>query len=80
MPVSSMMGLPPVRIEMSSSIALRRSPKPGRLHRANIERAAQLVDYERGQGLAFHFLGDHQQRLTRARNLLEQAAAGPSCC
>ena len=29
MPVSSMMALPPVRIEMSSSIALRRSPKPG---------------------------------------------------
>ncbi len=29
MPVSSMMALPPVRIEMSSSMALRRSPKPG---------------------------------------------------
>ena len=29
MPVSSMMALPPVRIEISSSIALRRSPKPG---------------------------------------------------
>src|ERR1700716_1547758 len=31
MPVSSMIALPPVRIEISSSSALRRSPKPGAL-------------------------------------------------
>jgi hypothetical protein len=29
MPVSSMIALPPVRMAMSSSMALRRSPKPG---------------------------------------------------
>ena len=33
---------------------------------------AQLVDHQRGQGFAFHFLGDHQQRLTRAGDLLEK--------
>ncbi len=65
------MALPPVRIEISSSIALRRSPKPGALHGAGIQRAAQLVDHQRGQRFAFHFLGDHQQRLARARDLLE---------
>ena len=42
------------------------------LHRAGIQRAAQLVDHQRGQRFAFHFLGDHQQRLARARDLLEQ--------
>ena len=31
MPSSSMIGLPPARIAMSSSMALRRSPKPGAL-------------------------------------------------
>ena len=31
MPRSSLMSLPPVRIAMSSSMALRRSPKPGAL-------------------------------------------------
>ena len=41
------------------------------LHRAGTERAAQLVHYERGQGFAFHVFGNHQERLTCARNLLE---------
>ena len=41
------------------------------LHGAGAERAAQLVDYERGQGFALHVFGDYQQRLTCARNLLE---------
>src|SRR5947209_7690623 len=43
-----------------------------RLHGAGVQSAAQLVDHERGQGLAFHFLRDHQQRLAGARNLLEK--------
>jgi len=40
MPVSSMMALPPVRMEMSSSIGLRRSAKARSLHGAGGERAA----------------------------------------
>src|SRR5579863_692581 len=41
------------------------------LHRASIQRAAQLVDHQRRQGFAFHFLGNHQQRLAAARDLFE---------
>ncbi len=44
----------------------------GSLHRAGIQRAAQLVDHQSGQRFAFHFLGDHQQRLAGAGDLLEQ--------
>ena len=44
----------------------------GSLHRASIQRAAQLVDYQSGQRFAFHFFGDHQQRLAGAGDLLEQ--------
>src|SRR5439155_9514509 len=43
-----------------------------RLHRACIQRAAQLVDHECGQRFAFDFLRDHQQRLAATRDLLEQ--------
>ena len=42
------------------------------LHRAGVQRAAQLVDHQGGQRFAFHFLGDDQQRLAGARDLLEQ--------
>ena len=44
----------------------------GRLHGAGVQGSAQLVHYEGGQRLTFHFLGDDQQRLAGARNLLEQ--------
>ena len=53
---------PAVRTAMSSSIALRRSPKPGALT-AHLEAAAELVDDQRGQRLALDVLGDDQQRL-----------------
>src|SRR5262245_55758174 len=43
-----------------------------RLHGHGRERAADLVDDERGECLALGFLGDHQQRLAGARHLLEQ--------
>ena len=56
------MALPPVRIAMSSSIALRRSPKPGRLHGRRLQRAAQLVDDQRRERFALDVLGDDQQR------------------
>ena len=43
-----------------------------RLHGAGVQGSAQLVDHESGQRFAFHFLGDDQQRLAGARDLLEQ--------
>ena len=78
MPRSSVIALPPVRIAMSSSIALRRSPKPGALTAAAVQRAAQLVDDQRRQRLALDVLGDDQQRLAGAGRPARAAAAGPS--
>jgi len=40
----------PVRTAMSWSISLRRSPKPGRLNRRHVDRAAQLINYQSRQG------------------------------
>ena len=70
-PTSSEMTWPPVRMAMSCSIALRRSPKPGALTATRVERAADLVDHERGEGLALDVLGDDQQRLAGLHDLLE---------
>ena len=52
---------------MSSSIALRRSPKPGAFTAAHCERAADLVHDERRERLALDVLGH------------DQAAACPGC-
>ena len=57
---------------MSFSISLRRSPKPGALTAQTLQRAAQLVDHQRRQRLAVDVLGDDEQRLARAGDLLEQ--------
>ena len=57
---------------MSSSIALRRSPKPGRLDRRHFEAAAQFVDDQGGQRLAFDVLSDDQQRLAGLDHRFEQ--------
>jgi len=35
----------------------------GSLHRAHFERAAELVDHQRGERLALDFLGNEEQRL-----------------
>src|SRR5205807_2344340 len=43
-----------------------------RLHGAGVQRAAQLVHHESGERFAFHFLGDDQEWLAAARDLLEQ--------
>ena len=43
----------------------------GGLHGAGVQRAAQLVDHQGGERFAFHFLGDDQQGLAGARDLLE---------
>src|ERR1019366_1389600 len=42
------------------------------LHRASVQRAAQFVDHEGGERFAFDFLGDDQQRLAGAGDLLQQ--------
>src|SRR5262247_939925 len=44
----------------------------GRLHRARLQDAAQVVDDQRREGLAFDLLGDDQQGLSGFRHLLEQ--------
>jgi hypothetical protein len=56
---------------MSSSIALRRSPKPGGLDRRNLEAAAQLVDDKRRQGFAFDVFGNDEQWLAGLDDGLE---------
>ena len=43
-----------------------------RLDGRDLEAAAQLVDHQGGQRLAFDFLGDDQQRPARLRDQLEQ--------
>ena len=50
----------------------------GRLDRDRVERAADLVDHERGERLALDVLGDDQQRLAGLHDLLEHRAAGPA--
>jgi hypothetical protein len=77
MPRSSMTAVPPVRIAMSSSMALRRSPKPGALTAAALEHAAELVEHERGEGLALDVLGDDEQRLAGLGDLARASGAGP---
>ena len=47
-----------------------------RLDRCDLEPAAQLVDHQRGERLAFDVLGDHQQRLARLHHRLEQRQDG----
>ena len=71
-------GFAPVRVAMSPSMALRRSPKPGRLHRGGHERLAQRVDHERGQRVALDVLGDDEERLASPRRPSRAAEAGPS--
>ena len=71
MPSSSAMTLPPVRMAMSSSMALRRSPKPGAFTADAVQRAADLVDHQRRQRLAFDVLGDDDERLAGAGDRLE---------
>src|SRR6266704_308786 len=66
MPRSAETMVPPVRIAMSSSIALRRSPKPGALA------AAQLVDHQRRERLTLYILGNDQQRLARLHHRFQQ--------
>ena len=56
---------------MSSSMRLRRSPKPGSLDGDAGEGAAQLVHDQSGEGFALDVLGDDEQGLARLDDLLQ---------
>jgi len=64
------MTVPPVRMAMSSSMALRRSPKPGALTAQVFQDAGMLLTTG-SQRLAFDFLGDDQQRPASLGHLLQ---------
>jgi hypothetical protein len=56
---------------MSSSMALRRSPKPGALTATGLEDATDVVDHQGGQRFAIDVFGDDQQRTAGLGDLLE---------
>ena len=58
-------------LRLHLGIAFRRSPNPGAFGR-RLQRAAQLVDDERGQCLALGILRNDQQRSSELRHLLEE--------
>jgi hypothetical protein len=53
-------------------MALRRSPNPGAFTARDLQSAAQLVDDERRERLAFDVFGDDQQRLAGLDHGLEE--------
>jgi hypothetical protein len=73
-PTSSEMTVPPVRMAMSCSMALRRSPKPGALTAQTLMMPRMLVDHQGGQGLALDVLGDDHQRLAGLGDGLEHGS------
>ena len=56
---------------MSSSIALRRSPKPGALTAATLRPPRSLLTTRVAKRLALDVLGDDQQRLARLHDRFE---------
>ena len=77
-PRSSVRQRPPVRIAMSFQHRLAPIAKTRRLHRAHLQRAANLVHHQRGQRLAFDILGDEQQRLSALGDRFAAGAASPA--
>src|SRR5699024_5500885 len=73
-PTSSEMTWPPVRMAMSSGIALRRQAdaEARGLDGHGLEGALELVDHEDREGLALDVLGDDRQRLAGLDDLLQQ--------
>ena len=70
-PTSSAMTWPPVRMAMSCEHRLAALAEARGLDGHRVERAADLVDHEGGEGLALDVLGDDQQRLAALHDLLE---------
>ena len=62
---------------MSSSMALRRSPKPGALTAATFQAAAQLVDDQGRQRLAFDVLSHDDQRTAALNDGLKDRQQRP---
>ena len=62
-PISSVITSPPVRIAMSSSIRLRRSPNPGALTATPVKVPRSLLTTRVASDLALDVLGDDHQRL-----------------
>jgi hypothetical protein len=71
------MSVPPVRMAMSSSMALRRSPKPGALTAQTLQGAAELVDDEGREGFAFDVFGDDEEGLAGLARPSRASGAGP---
>ena len=69
------MAVPPVRMVMSCSIALRRSPKPGSLDGRDLEAAAQLIDDKRSERFSFNVFRNDEQWLA---SLAPQPRAAPA--
>src|SRR5947208_16920925 len=69
-PGSSLITVPPARTAMSSSIALRRSPKPGAFT-AQVFRMPRMLFTTSVASASPYFLGDQQQRLAGLGDLLE---------
>lgn len=70
-PTSSEITTPPVRIAMSSSIALRRSPKPGAFTAQTLTMPRMVLTTRGRQRFAFDFLRHDQQRLAGLGHALE---------
>ena len=64
--------MPPVRMAISCSISLRRSPKPGALTATHVQRAAQAVDDQGGQSLALDILCDDNQLAAALHDTFQQ--------
>src|SRR3954453_22301091 len=71
MPRSSLTTWPPVTIAISSSIALRRSPKPGALTAATFNPPRSLFTTSVAKRLAVDIFGDDEQRPARLHHLLQ---------
>ena len=68
---SSVMTVPPVRMAISCSISLRRSPKPGALTQTTFRVPRRLVDDQGVQSLALNVLSDDDQLLAGLDQLLQ---------
>jgi len=73
MPRSSVTALPPVSVAMSSSMALRRSPKPGAFTAAHCSVPRNLFT-TRVARLRLDVLSNDQQRLAQLGNLFEKGS------
>ena len=71
MPSSSETTWPPVTMAMSSSMRLRRSPKPGALTATEVNVPRSLLTTSVGERLALDVLGDDEQLLAGLHDLLE---------